>query len=177
MLPGKPDATEHLDAVLGDLGEIVECDRTRRIGGQAGRGWIFVEGDRGVPRDGPDLLGGDEHVCAPMFDALELPDRTAELSAQRRVLGRGSHAPTGAPGRVGSEQRGGDGAHLFVRDVERGGVTHFEPGERAGRVERFDWRGAEVLRDRPAFARPAHDDIGDGATHREIAVERHGADA
>ena len=70
-----------------------------------------------VPHRGARELGARQHVGAAVLHALELPDRTAELHAHLRVLGRGVDAPLRDADRLGREQHRRDVAHPLRREA------------------------------------------------------------
>ena len=127
VLPGEADAAVDLHAALGAEGEGLGDDSAGDGGGQ---GHLVVgPAPGGVPGDRPGQLQRAEHVRAAVLDRLELPDGSAELLAVLRVGRRGVHAPGGAAGRLGGQQRGGQVPH------QAGPVLRAELGSRRLAVE------------------------------------------
>ncbi len=106
VLPGEADAAEHLDAVLGGA---VGGLGGEGAGDRGGEGRLVAPdgGPRRVPGCRPGLLEGAQHVGAPVLHPLELTDRSAELLAHERVLGRGGDAPRRHADALGGQEHGG----------------------------------------------------------------------
>jgi hypothetical protein len=140
VLPGEPDTTEHLDAVLGVVDRGVQRDGGGDRGGQRVFGGCLVGRARRVPRDGARLFHPAQHLDAQVFHRLERPDRSAELLAGAGVLDGRAQAPARDPARLGGEQRdrevhrvGWVDQHAVRRDLDTG---QRHAAERAGEVHR-----------------------------------------
>src|SRR5690606_16970486 len=155
VLPGEADAAEDLDGVAGGLHAGVERDDGGDRRGEAdlrrpGRPGALVQGAGRVPGGGAGLLQRDEAARGLVLDALELPDRAAELLADPGVLGRGRHQPAGEPGGLGAEQRGGEVPDAPGGDAVQdavggdGGAGDLDGGDAADRVEALDGGDGDV---------------------------------
>ncbi len=93
-----------------------------------------------VPHDRARLFERHEHAGALVLDALELPDRPAELLAHLGVLRGGRHTPAGDARRFRAEQHRGKVEHVgTVQPVEHpirrhGYVVRLNPGDAAYRI-------------------------------------------
>ncbi len=127
VLPGEPDATEDLDALLGAVRGRVERHRAGDAGAEhplaVMRGVGLAPGRCRVPGHRGTLLDGHQHVGQRVLDGLELADGPAELHAHLGVVGRRLEAPAGQPGALRRGQREGQRADLVTGhpDLVRGG--------------------------------------------------------
>ena len=105
MLPGEADPAQHLDAVLGAVDGGVESeDGGHRRRERSGIG--VGHGPGRVPRRGPGLLDGHEHVGDLVLDGLELADGSPELFPHLGVGCGRVEAPAGQAGGLGGRQHG-----------------------------------------------------------------------
>ena len=117
VLPREPDAAEDLDAVLARSRTPRRARARVAADDASGRVAVVECGLRGVPRRGARELDAATHVGALVLDALELPDRSAELHTVLGVLGRGVHAPLRDADELGRDQRRGELADLHGVDA------------------------------------------------------------
>ncbi len=150
MLPGEPDAAEHLDAVLG----VVDGRVQGQGRGGRGRQRMLVRclvGRAGrVPGHRRGALGAAQHPGAQVLDRLERADRPAELAADAGVAGGGGTAVPGHASGLGTGQGGrqvADGRRAQPgQDVTGGHDRAGEPhaGQRPGEVHRPAGREVDI---------------------------------
>ena len=168
VLPGETDAAVHLDAVLraplrGGRGQgRGDSGREFRCGFPVFNVLVEALVDRpgGVPHRGDGPLGVGGHLRALVLDALELPDRPAELLADLRIRRGGVGGPAGDADGLGRQQ----GGHQCARG------RHVEVAQDAvGRD--LDGVGAH-MRDRPqrVDALDGHDLEGIGVDHHPLGA-------
>ena len=114
VLPGEPDATENLDALLGAVGHRIEGQGAGHLCAQRPLvvGAVAAPHRGGIPRHRGALLDRDEHVGQGVLDRLELADRAAELHPHLGVVRRRVEAPPGHAGAFGRRHDEGQIAHL-----------------------------------------------------------------
>ena len=100
----------------------------------------LVERSCRVPHDRTRLFERHQHAGAHVLDALELPDRPAELLTNLGVLRGGGHAPAGDARRFRAEQHRGKIEHVGAgQPVEHpirrhGYVVRLDPADAAYRI-------------------------------------------
>ena len=133
VLPCEADAAEGLHAILGVRERSAERERGCRGDCERGTGIVEIVGrGRRVPHRRACELHARQHLGAPVLHAQELTDRTSELHAHLRVVGRGVDTPLRDADRLGREQRGGDQAHALVAEIRKLSLGRGSGGTRCG---------------------------------------------
>ena len=127
MLPGEPDTAVHLDVEIG----VLDCGRRgqhRRDGrGIAELVTAAEPGPTRIPNGGRRQLGRHQHVRTMVLHRLEGRDRTAELLADLRVLGRLLGGLAGDARRLRSQYRPGHVGQQPARARQHRGRGRVEP--------------------------------------------------
>ena len=90
-LPGKPDPSVDLQCRLGDPKASVAAPNLRHRSSDSGVVLFCLfcaDQPGGVVDGGSHPLYIDQHVCAPVLDRLETPDRLPELLSLTGVINR-----------------------------------------------------------------------------------------
>ena len=182
VLPGEPDATEHLDQALGDVNRGLRGDRRRdrhreRPGVRVEVG--IIQRRRGVPRRRASQFEVAQHVRAAMLHCLEAADRMTELLAHLGVVDRRLDAPSGRPRCLGGQKDGrgrrdlglGESGQGTARVGDRLTTRRRDPAGRVDsrrrrQVERRGVDGVPVTVDR-------QDDRADRGSTEQLTAERH----
>jgi hypothetical protein len=168
-----------LDTVLGGAEPRVDREACCRRGCERPR-IRLVGGARRIPPRRPGELGVRQPVGALVLDPLELADRSSELLAHLRVLGRRFDAPLRDPNRLGREHHRSqvpDTVWFEREDPGRryGHTSNRDLGDAPRRVETRELARLELVVEEyaPGLAGACHDQPGKVTRHHRTKRSRH----